>query len=165
MKDKFEIMKMYNTTAHLYNMRYEEEQKLKISFLLNKLRPKEDEILLDIGCGTGILFKMVNCKIIIGVDISINMLREIKDREKINLILADGEYLPIRDESIDIITSVTVLNLIIDKKQFLNEIIRCLKRGGRFGISLLNIEEPPMLEGTEIYEIENMKEVFIFGKK
>ncbi|MCS7097877.1 MAG: methyltransferase domain-containing protein [Candidatus Methanomethyliaceae archaeon] len=162
---KVDIMKMYNATAHLYNMRYEHEQKLKISFLLNKLRPKEDEILLDIGCGTGILFNMVNCKTMIGLDISINMLREVKNRGKIDLILADGEHLPIKDESIDIITSVTVLNLIMDKKRFLSEIMRCLKRGGKFGISLLNREEPPIVEGVETYEIETMKEIFIFGKK
>lgn len=159
------IMEMYNATAHLYNIRYEEEQKLKISFILNKIKPKEDEIILDIGCGTGILFKMVNCKIIIGIDISINMLKEAKKEGKANLILADGEFLPIKDESVDVVISTTVLNLIKNKEDFLNEAMRCLKKGGKFCISLLKRERPPMLENTEIYESETMKDVFVFGKK
>ncbi|MDH5806284.1 MAG: class I SAM-dependent methyltransferase [Candidatus Methanomethylicaceae archaeon] len=165
MEDKMQIIKMYNATAHLYNMRYEDEQKLKISFILNKIRPKEDEIILDIGCGTGILFKMTNCKNIIGIDISINMLKEAKKGKKADLILADGEFLPIRSESVDIVISTTVLNLVKNKENFLNEAMRCLKKGGRFCISILKKEKPLILENTEIYESETMKDIFIFGKK
>lgn len=165
MNKKLCVMKMYNATAHLYNMRYEEEQRLKISFILNKIKPKENEVVLDIGCGTGILFKMVNCKSIIGVDISINMLKEAKKEGKADLILADGEYLPIKDESVDVVISATVLNLVEDKERFLNEAMRCLKKGGRFCISLLRREKTPILKNVEIYESETMKDVFIFGEK
>lgn len=165
MDEKLRIIEMYNTTAYLYNLRYEDEQKLKISFILNKIKPKEDEIILDIGCGTGILFKMVNCKTIIGIDISINMLKEAKKERKADLILADGEFLPIKDECVDIVISATVLNLVKNKELFLKEAMRCLKKGGRFCISLLKREKNPMLKNAEIYESETMKDTFIFGKK
>ncbi|MCQ5340207.1 MAG: class I SAM-dependent methyltransferase [Candidatus Verstraetearchaeota archaeon] len=164
---KRNLMEEYNTTAYLYNMRYKEEQELKISFLLGRIKPKEDEILIDVGCGTGILFKMVKCKEIIGIDISINMIREAKKIGKAELILADGENLPLRDEIADIVMSVTVIDLAENKEKFFSEIIRCLKRNGRFGISILKHSNIPknIPEDTEIYESDTMKSIFLIGKK
>jgi ubiquinone/menaquinone biosynthesis C-methylase UbiE len=164
---KRNLMEEYNTTAYLYNMRYKEEQELKISFLLGRIKPKEDEILIDVGCGTGILFKMVKCKEIIGIDISINMIREAKKIGKAELILADGENLPLRDEIADIVMSVTVIDLAENKEKFFSEIIRCLKRNGRFGISILKHSNiPKNIPGdTEIYESDTMKSIFLIGKK
>ncbi|RZN56366.1 MAG: hypothetical protein DSO09_01485 [Candidatus Methanomethylicota archaeon] len=164
---KRNLMEEYNTTAYLYNMRYKEEQELKISFLLGRIKPKEDEILIDVGCGTGILFKMVKCKEIIGIDISINMIREAKKIGKAELILADGENLPLRDEIADIVMSITVIDLAENKEKFFSEIIRCLKRNGRFGISILKHSNIPknIPEDTEIYESDTMKSIFLIGKK
>jgi ubiquinone/menaquinone biosynthesis C-methylase UbiE len=160
-------MNKYNATAYLYNMRYKNEQELKISFLLGRIKPRENEVLVDIGCGTGLLFKMIKCKEIIGIDISINMIREAKKIGKAELILADGEFLPLRDEVADIVMSITVIDLIENKEKFFSEIMRCLKRNGRFGISILKHSSIPknIPENTEIYESDTMRSIFLIGRK
>jgi len=166
---KLELVRDYNATAHLYNERYREEQEVKITFLLGKLRPKEGDVLIDVGCGTGLLFDYVSSRLMVGVDISINMLREAKKRAKDNveLILGDAEYLPIRDEVADIIVSITVLQLIGNQGACMCEILRCLRKGGSFGIGVLkkgNVPEALLIK-SEVYESDTMKDVFCVGRK
>lgn len=167
--EKLELMRDYNATAHLYDDRYGQEQILKISFLLGRVRPKRHDVLLDIGCGTGLLFEFVDCKLIVGIDLSINMLKEAKRRrrEYIELVLGDAEFLPIKSEVVDVVISVTVLQLLRDNNTFMSEVFRCLKSGGVFGISLLSKSKVPevVMKWAEIYESENMKDTFFIGRK
>ncbi|MBC7113063.1 MAG: class I SAM-dependent methyltransferase [Candidatus Methanomethyliales bacterium] len=218
---KLDLLRDYNATAHLYDERYKEEQMPKISFLLGKLRPKEKDLLLDVGCGTGLLFEKVNCKLIVGVDISLNMLREAKKRatgvtnvysggakaaearaeteverdaergaevgakalggeslesqqklvgrikDNVELILADAEFLPIRSGSVDIVVSVTALQLTEDQEKAISEIMRVLKDQGSFGISIIKKASVPngLPKGTEIYDLDEMRDVFCVFKK
>ena len=172
---KLELVRDYNATAHLYDERYKEEQIVKMSFLLGKLRPTENDILLDVGCGTGLLFEMLECRLMVGVDISINMLREAKRRiekdpklmERAELILGDAEFLPIRNGSVDVCVSVTALQLAGDQGGAVSEILRCLKEKGSFGISIIRKAEIPsdLPEGTEVYDVEDIKDVFCIRRK
>ncbi|MCQ5373890.1 MAG: class I SAM-dependent methyltransferase [Candidatus Methanomethylicia archaeon] len=215
---KLDLLRDYNATAHLYDERYKEEQVPKISFLLGKLKPKEKDVLLDVGCGTGLLFEKVNCGLIVGVDISLNMLREAKKRAKgvvrpcagvtevgaeteveggaeikaevlgkamggessesqqnpvggikgnVELILADAEFLPIRGGSVDIVVSVTALQLTGGQEKAISEILRVLKDQGSFGISIIKKANLPngLPKGTEIYDLDGMKDFFCVGKK
>ncbi|MGQ9759707.1 MAG: class I SAM-dependent methyltransferase [Candidatus Methanomethylicaceae archaeon] len=166
---KRELIRDYNATAHLYDERYRQEQILKIGFLLGKIRPKEDNVLLDVGCGTGLLFEFVNCKFIVGIDISINMLKEARKRagKNVELILGDAEFLPIKSGSADIVMSITVAQLFMDQERFMSEVKRSLKRGGVFGISLLRKAKVPgtIPKEADIYESENMKDIFCIGRK
>ncbi|MCX8182447.1 MAG: methyltransferase domain-containing protein [Candidatus Methanomethyliaceae archaeon] len=177
-----ELLRDYNATAHLYDKRYRDEQIPKINFLLDKLRPKEGDILLDVGCGTGLLFERVSCRLILGVDISINMLREAKKRARegagskqnpfgkikdVELILADAEFLPIRSGSMDIVVSITALQLAGDQDRAIYEMLRVLKDQGSFGISIIKKASIPkgLPNGTEVYDMEEIKDVFCVGRK
>lgn len=172
---KLKLVRDYNATAYLYDERYKEEQIVKMSFLLGILRPKENDILLDVGCGTGLLFEMLECRLMVGVDISINMLREAKRRiekdpklmERVELVLGDAEFLPIRSESMDVCVSVTALQLAGDQGVAVSEILRCLKEKGFFGISIIKKAKIPsdLPEGTEVYDVEGIKDVFCIGRK
>ncbi|MEM4644182.1 MAG: methyltransferase domain-containing protein [Candidatus Methanomethylicaceae archaeon] len=177
---KLELVRSYNATAHLYDDRYKDEQMPKISFLLDKIRPKEGDILLDVGCGTGLLFERANCRLIVGVDISINMLREAKKRaaaeskqksdgkiKDVELILADAEFLPIRSESVDVVVSITALQLSGDQESAVSEVLRVLKDQGSFGIGIIKKAKIPngLPKGTEIHNVEVLRDIFCVGKK
>lgn len=133
---------------------------------LNKVGKKdilEDKpyLILDLGCGTGFSLEiLINSGLrVIGIDILLDMLIKAKDKlsqlensSNLNLILADMKHLPIRDQSIDHIVSVSAYNFILydvkhykDKikkvnntAKFLNKI---LKENGRIIIELYPKDE------------------------
>ncbi|MBW1641429.1 MAG: class I SAM-dependent methyltransferase [Deltaproteobacteria bacterium] len=72
-----------------------------------------------------------------GIDISVSMLEKAKENrkildEKIGLLASDGELLPFRPNSIDVVTSFFVLHHIDSPGRLLNEIDRVLKPNGVF---------------------------------
>jgi len=80
--------------------------------------------ILDLGCGTGFSSEMLvkNGFRVIGVDILHDMLSKADDKRKmldldnLVLILADINYLPIRNHSVHFITSISAYNFIIHEK-------------------------------------------------
>jgi len=96
--------------------------------------------ILDLGCGTGRFLPWLSQRApsIIGIDITKKMLKHAKETthnlRNVELMLCDGTYLPLREESFNIVLSIWVLQHIIRKQDFENaakELIRSLKTGGR----------------------------------
>lgn len=106
----------------------------------------EGETVLDLGSGAGFDSFLAASKVkssgkVIGVDFSQAMVDKAnliaKQRNILNteFICADIEELPIKNETIDIVISNCVLNLISNKSKVYNEVYRTLKNGGRMYIS------------------------------
>ena len=107
---------------------------------------KEGETVLDLGSGGGfdcfIARKQVGEKgHIIGVDMTPEMLKLARENAKksgynnVEFRLGEIEYLPVADNSVDVVISNCVVNLALDKEQVFNELYRVLKKGGRLSIS------------------------------
>ncbi|MFX1256517.1 MAG: class I SAM-dependent methyltransferase [Promethearchaeota archaeon] len=191
MLDKKErIMKKYNLTSNFYDKRYSIIQQEKYDFIL-KDYVLNDKFVLDAGCGTGLLFdfiqKSVNYKeainyFYVAMDISNSMLKnfelKIRDKEKkiknkINLILADLENLPIRDNIFNSFISITSLQNIPNIFKGFEEFFRVLRDKADLKLSILkkkiNLEKiemmlKPMIEGLEIIKINDIEDIFIKGK-
>lgn len=114
--------------------------------LLEWLEPRDGDIILDVGCGVGtkeflILEKYpLDNLILIGVEISRNRLKSLihrvrKERYTVVPLLADGENLPIRSETVDLFLCTEVLEHIFDKKKALQEMNRVLRNRGRLLLS------------------------------
>jgi|GEM_PF-398188 SAM-dependent methyltransferase/molybdopterin converting factor small subunit len=84
---------------------------------------------LDVGCGTGILRNVLPDSEIVGLDISIGMLKEARD--KLDHVLAgDAEHLPFKDDSFDAVLFNASIFLIPNADLALKESLRVVRDGG-----------------------------------
>ena len=100
--------------------------------VVDLLAPKDDELILDLGCGDGSLAKEIEnlgAKVI-GVDRSANMVKACKTRGVESYALC-ATQLPYKDK-FDAVFSNAVLHWIDDPKLVLEKIHRSLKDQGRF---------------------------------
>jgi len=107
---------------------------------------KEGDTVLDLGSGAGndcfVARKIVGDKgKVIGIDMTEAMLVKAKENAKklgfsnVEFIFGDIENMPIDENSIDVIVSNCVLNLVPDKKKAFKETYRVLKPKGHFSVS------------------------------
>ncbi|MFX0005044.1 MAG: class I SAM-dependent methyltransferase [Candidatus Hodarchaeota archaeon] len=117
----------------------------------NRIKMGEHYLILDLGCGTGYSSEVLlqNNFRVIGIDIIYDMLSKAREKRKIlqslkrlELILADINFLPIRLNSVDHIISISSYNFITyglqnfgEKMKLLNDtgkyLYRVLKQNGR----------------------------------
>lgn len=109
-------------------------------------RIEKGDIVLDLGSGAGNDCFVARAETgetgkIIGVDFSETMLEKAMENTKkrgftnISFLLGDIEELPIEDNSVDVVISNCVLNLLPSKDGIFNEIYRVLKPNAHFCVS------------------------------
>jgi 2-polyprenyl-3-methyl-5-hydroxy-6-metoxy-1,4-benzoquinol methylase len=109
--------------------------------------------LLDMGCGTGIYFRLLAqyADEIEALDYSEDMLsvaREYCEKtglKNIHLEMGSAEALPYDNASFDVVMSLDLLHHVSDIDRTLSEVHRVLKRGGHFFVFEPNICNPLML--------------------
>ncbi|MBL7055679.1 class I SAM-dependent methyltransferase [Candidatus Woesearchaeota archaeon] len=112
-------MEYYSKIAEGYEELHGSEQKSKLEIIKKHIKLKKEDLLLDVGCGTGISSNF-NCKVI-GIDPSEGLLKKNKNKNK---ILAIGENLPFPDNKFDVVVSMTSLHNFQDIKKGILEIQR-----------------------------------------
>jgi len=184
---KKRIIDEYNSSVYYYDKRYRQIQLEKFKLLLRNLK-FDNKVILDAGCGTGLLFEfflssnqyLSKGKLrYIGLDISWNMLKEfsckvkkVKRIEHANLILGDIENLPIREGTIQQIFAVTSLQNLYDIERGLRELVRIGQQGASFNLSILrkNLDLDKIysylkseIEGLNLTTLEKVEDVIIQG--
>jgi len=134
-KAKREIRKRYNDSSEVYDNLYRDEQEAKIRTALSALEDIQMEKLdlaLDVGCGTGLLFRHIieRTNLLVGLDMSKNLLRKASNRTSSRgaLILADADHMPFAEGSFDTVFAVTLLQNMPHVKVTFQEINRVARR-------------------------------------
>ena len=140
-KEKRGTMRHYDRQAAIYDEQYVSEQNTKIEDTLNCIKFDSNELVLDLGCGTGFLFHRVaqNVKHLVGVDVSQNALKQAKKRTKnvsnIVLVRADADNTPFPNHTFDKIFAITVLQNMPDPKKTIIEMKRTGKPEAVFAVT------------------------------
>jgi ubiquinone/menaquinone biosynthesis C-methylase UbiE len=108
--------------------------------MLEFAKVTKNDVVLDVATGTGntALTFAKEAKFVTGVDIAEGMLEQARTRAfedgvtNIEFVTGSAEALPIKDSSFDIVTSRHAPHHFHDVPQFLSEVHRVLKPGGRF---------------------------------
>ena len=122
-------------------------KKYETQLILDQLKPKPGEIILDAGCGTGVftIDILLSGSQVVGLDISLPMLiRAVKKLKGLpfQMILADILNLPFPGNSFDKVISVTALEFIEDAKGAVEELFRVTQKGGSIVVATLNSLSP-----------------------
>ena len=137
MTNKNTIKERYDELGgSLYDLRYTEEQKAKYELILGELN--NPELLLDNGCGTGLLFQFLDISLV-GLGLSSELLRKARERIRSShhLIQGDSENLPLRCSIFDAVVSITVIQNLSKPEKLLDESARVTKLGSPVIISSL----------------------------
>ena len=145
---KIEVTRKYNETAEKYDSRYKNIQTTKYLEVFSNYPKPEKKIILDVGGGTGLFFDFLeySANHIICSDISINMLRNGKKKFRNGcFVCADSENLPFKKNSMDLITSFSMIQNLENPLKAINQMNSMLKTHGNLILTVLdkrlNVEE------------------------
>jgi SAM-dependent methyltransferase len=99
--------------------------------------------LLEVGCGSGgylDLMRALGWKRVVGVDIGDEAIRQVKEGEGIEAYCGDLRDMRFEPDSFDAVSLSHTLEHVYDPVEFLCEVRRILKPGGRLAIVVPNLE-------------------------
>lgn len=124
-------------------------------------RIKPGDTVLDLGSGAGNDVFVARALVgetgkVIGIDMTEAMIEKARDNARslgyinVEFHLGEIELMPLADETVDVVISNCVLNLVPDKRKAFSEILRVLKKGGHFSVSdmVLQRELPAELKNA-----------------
>ena len=190
-----DVKAAWNEWSDVYSRRYERNNvtfAISLSSMLQIFEEKPAKI-LEVACGSGVFSRYLaqnvehGCELT-AIDISEEMIARAKSFStkfpsmpniKVSYEAGDAENLSkIADESVDVYIANFCLHLVSDPKKMLQELKRVLKKGKRFGVSVLGPSEkvtmlsalPPLLKqlAEEIPALKpekEMRSLFYMGNK
>jgi ubiquinone/menaquinone biosynthesis C-methylase UbiE len=119
--------------------------------VMRALDVRPDDTCLDVGCGSGYftieMAKLGNKAIGVDTNTYVTSIRIPPFLEgKLSYLSQDARSLPIPDASIDVVLCSEVLMMIAQPEEFLNEVARVLKPGGRL-VAVNGLGHPAIREG------------------
>jgi len=145
---------MYSQLAKGYEELYKEEQEEKLAILVKYLKVKKTDLLLDVGCGTGISTQYFPCK-----SVGIDPCKEMRAQGKGNLKEGSAENIPFPDKTFDVVISITALHH-ADLTKALQEIKRVAKPNAQIALTLLKkTKDFPKRKKTMHQEFANVQEI------
>lgn len=139
--NKEKIMRNFDLQAGDYDTsKVSQFARQSYPYVLNTLLPIQFNTILDVGCGTGTVLRMIldekpQVKAY-GLDLSESMLQKAKEKlpKRVELVWGEAEALPYDNKRFDIVLMVESLNYTTNPGQATKEAYRVLKPGGKLVI-------------------------------
>ena len=135
------IRKVYGRAAKNYDKFWDFYIVPSYSKTLARVDLQKGSKILDLGCGTGALLKILEDRFpsseLTGIDLTEEMLAVAKQKlsDNVELLLGSASNLPFDSESFDWVIMSNVIGHLADKKTALKEIHRVLKNPGKIVIT------------------------------
>jgi len=148
MVEKYNIESYYSKSNPV--IRYIEKR--RIYWISKLLSPREDEKILEVGCGAGHVLQAVGVGKLYGIDLSPRMLYLARKRlgDRVELKKCNGEHIDYPDDCFDKIICTEVLEHTLHPAKVIEEIARVSRPGG---VVILSIPYEDL--------INKMKRVFV----
>jgi len=137
-----QLQEYFDQMAPTWNKELTRERLNCLDNIVKELDIEPGNYVLDIGCGTGVLLPLLIEALgdegkIIALDFSAEMLVQGKAKSSppiVNFVQADGMFIPMANNSIDMVLCNSVFPHFSDKAKALKEITRVLRNNGRLAI-------------------------------
>jgi ubiquinone/menaquinone biosynthesis C-methylase UbiE len=132
----------YDELAAEWDLMFTAEDLERLSRIVDRLGVAEGMDILDLGCGTGILFDMLRRKVgdrgsVTGVDFSLKMAQKAHRNfpfANVNVVDADAIMLPFVDSTFDMAVAFSAFPHFSDQQRAIDETHRVLKPNAKFYI-------------------------------
>lgn len=117
-----------------------EHEERRIREIIISEVPVNANLILDVGCGSGWVAKefLKKNKKVISLDISKknpSIVKQLYQSQNHFPLVADSFKLPLNSDSVDCVIASEIIEHVIDPKEFLRELFRVAKKGGKVVIS------------------------------
>ena len=136
--DKQKIAAFFDDRAAAWDQNERPEVYNIVKIIIDKIAPAPAAKILDIGCGTGILYPFLKAykpAEILHIDVSEGMLEQFRKKHPhANLLRADFETAALEENYFDYIIAYNVFPHFTDKQKVFDNAMRFLRPGGSFYI-------------------------------
>ena len=158
------IRRYYNAISRGYDSLYANEQFNKWHFIRKMFNTRGKRV-IDIGCGTSLLTRLIDADFIVAIDVSEKMI--LCGRQPgIHYVVANAEKLPFKNNSFDVFFSVTVLQDVIHKEKSVKEWRRIAPKGVisvmKGSLDAKKVSKMAKDAGFKIKEVVSEEKDFIF---
>ena len=167
------IAEWYNNLSSSYDELYGPEQSIKHKAVNDFIANDRFKILLDVGCGSGGLLESTEqCyQYAVGIDLSIRMVKAAKKKRlpNIDLVLASSTLLPIKEETIDCLVSISALKADSTLPLFLAEMKRISGKNSVQAVSIFhhpdNMIPPILANSTNSSNVSKRETIYFLRSK
>lgn len=147
--------------------------KLCYPIALKELERYEPERVLDLGCGTGEMLRLLRREhprtILYGLDLSPEMIRMAEKKQILyaDFRVGDAECLPYPDQSFDAVLCIQSFHHYPNAEKVLEEVYRVLRHGGRFLLYDMYVKNRwiRQLENRFLLKWLRMGDVHTYGRR
>ena len=149
---KYDVRHKYDSTADRYDTRYRDIQMQKYFEIFSKIKMVKNGTIIDVGGGTGLFLDYLQSNELTTIitDISVEMLKEGRKKNSHGFFLcADSEYLPLRKNSGDLITCISVIQNLENPQKTVKECYFVVKKNKYFVLTALE----------KLFHLEKLREI------